>query len=64
MILVCDICKREVLDDLELSEFHRLEKHCGYSSVFGDGSLIKIDICQHCFKDKLGDFVIIENKEM
>lgn len=32
----------------------------GYGSVFGDGDTLVLDMCQHCLKQKLGEFVRIE----
>lgn len=59
MVITCDICKRKLVGP-ELEEFCSVEKHCGYGSVFGDGNLVKIDMCQHCLKDKLGEFLVIQ----
>ena len=54
--IVCDMCKTEYTDEMELQEFHFINFTGGYGSVFGDGNKIEIDICQHCLKgliDKL-----------
>lgn len=48
--IVCDICKREYTDDMELQEFVFIDSIGGYNSVFGDGNKIQFDICQHCLK--------------
>ena len=55
----CDICKKEIaLDDfMELQEMVHIEFVCGYSSVFGDGDRVMLDMCQRCFKEKLGEYV-------
>ena len=57
--IICDICKKEIpLDDfMELQEMVSIEFVGGYSSVFGDGDRVMIDMCQSCFKDKLGNYV-------
>jgi len=55
----CDKCKTEYdvnSDIFEVQEFFEIEQNCGYGSVFGDGDLIRIDICQHCMKK-----ILIEN---
>jgi len=62
--IVCDLCGQEYsLDDgqytknfIEAQEFIHIHHEGGYGSIFGDafagdiGSIIDIDICQHCFK--------------
>jgi hypothetical protein len=62
---VCDRCGREAAADntneLEAEEFVSIERVGGYSSIFGDGNLISVDICQHCLKDVLGEWLRIGN---
>ena len=50
----CDVCKRVFGDgdDFEIQEFQFIDFDGGYTSVFGDGARVKVDICQHCF-DKM-----------
>lgn len=56
----CDICGNEIKGP-ELEECLSIDKHrCGYNSVFGDGEILSIDMCQSCFKEKLGEFVRYE----
>lgn len=57
----CSVCGRDLLKD----EYEGQEAFCfcqtgGYGSVFGDGCEISIDICQHCMKEKLGEFITVE----
>ena len=48
--IVCDVCKKKYDDEWEIQEFIYIQ-HCGgYNSIFGDGSDIEIEVCQHCFK--------------
>ena len=69
--IICDVCKKEyytsengfdgsdphVDDSLEVQEFVYI-RHCGgFRSVFGDGSVMRIDMCQHCFKKLLGKYI-------
>lgn len=54
--ITCDICEKEYIDTFEMQEFLSWKNSCGYSSVFGDGEIISIDICQHCQKAFLGKF--------
>lgn len=56
----CDICKKnfdtkKIGDMWEIQEMITIEHTCGYKSVIGDGVIINLDICQHCFKNIIGD---------
>lgn len=58
--ITCDVCNKEYFtedDALEMQEFYSLRKKGSYMSVFGDGVIIEIDMCQHCFKKLLGKSV-------
>lgn len=56
--IICDICKREASpEDYEYYEFTKIKLNCGYVSIFGDGTAIRLDICQRCLKDKLGAYL-------
>ena len=56
----CSICNRDLMsDELEAQEVFHFSQVGGYSSVFGDGSEIYIDICQHCMKERLGEFFTV-----
>lgn len=61
VFIQCDICKKkyEILD-LESAEFIRISNQCGYASIFEDGKILKIEICQYCFKKKLGKYIRTE----
>jgi len=57
---VCDRCGREAeAQGEEAEEFISIEQVCGYGSIFGDGNRISVDICQHCLKDVLGEWLRI-----
>jgi hypothetical protein len=62
---VCDRCGLEAsVDDIqsrEVEEFVSIERVGGYCSIFGDGNQISVDICQHCLKDVLGEWLRIRN---
>lgn len=53
----CSICGVATEDEMETQESHSIIISGGYSSVFGDGALGRLDICQHCLKERLGEFV-------
>jgi antitoxin CcdA len=57
--IVCDVCKKEFNDIFEMQEFVTINKNCGYESIFGDCSIIDIDICQYCFKELLAKYARI-----
>lgn len=64
--ITCDICKKKYYygnDDMEIQEFHYINFRGGYESVFGDDVLMKGDICQHCLKEKLGEFLSVDEEE-
>ena len=48
--LTCDKCKKEydAEDWQEVQEFVHIDFGGGYGSVFGDGTHVECDICQHC----------------
>ena len=48
--VTCDVCQTTYDDEMELQEMVFLDFITGYGSVFGDGTKIDIDICQHCLK--------------
>lgn len=54
----CDRCKRRAeKDDIEFQEFLTIDHRAGYGSVFGDGSQLRLDLCQHCIKAVLGHWL-------
>jgi len=66
--IVCDICGKEYSlnggynkDFIEAQEFIHIHHEGGFGSIFGDtlagdiGSIIDVDICQHCFKKIIVD---------
>lgn len=59
-VVTCDRCGREMLpNDLDCEHQERLAVgfRAGYGSVFGDGSLVEADLCQHCVKEVLGPWL-------
>ncbi|ENU8965141.1 hypothetical protein ACE2PP_000673 [Salmonella enterica] len=54
----CDRCRRRAeKDDLEYQEFLTIDHRAGYGSVFGDGGRLRLDLCQHCVKEVLGQWL-------
>jgi len=61
--VICDVCKKEFSCDkdiMELEEFHHIRFRGGYASVFADDVPYKVDICQHCFKKLLGEYITVD----
>lgn len=57
----CDRCKRRLTADEpgEWQERLSFDQGCGFESVFGDGSTISLDLCQHCVQQVLGEWLRI-----
>ena len=60
---ICDRCKKEVSDDIELQEAYTIRFIGGYASVFGDGCKVACDLCQQCLKELISDFCIYNADE-
>jgi hypothetical protein len=60
----CDRCKKKFEPtDMEAQEFFRIQKSCGYGSVFGDETTVETEICQYCAKELLGQYLRIVEDE-
>lgn len=63
--IICDVCSKEYsldeksenYDVFETQEFTHIHFTGGYGSVFGDGRMVELDICQHCLKEKMGGYI-------
>lgn len=58
--MICDRCGRKTRDndsDYEFHEFTSIQYRGGYGSIFGDGSEVELDLCQHCLKETLGAWI-------
>lgn len=55
----CDRCKKIIdLDDMVgIQEMLHWTMRGGYGSVFGDGCLATLDLCQECTNEALGKFI-------
>ena len=60
---VCDSCQTEFEDAIDIQEFLHYRNHAGYGSVFGDGAIMSLDLCQNCVKKLLGDFIQFHGEE-
>ncbi len=60
----CDRCERlSELGETEFEEFVSVDHKAGYASVFGDGNQVQIDLCQHCVKELLGQWLRVAADE-
>ncbi len=60
--ITCDICHTTYEaenDRMEMQEVIQIRHSCGFGSVFGDGDAILCDVCQHCLKEKFGQYIQI-----
>ena len=61
----CDRCGREAVKDALGCEFHKstsVEYRAGYASIFGDQNQVEIDLCQHCVKEVLGQWLRVTER--
>lgn len=62
----CDVCKKtydyygDINDSFETDEFLKIDFTGGYGSVFGDGTRVRAEICQHCLRKLLGKYLRLE----
>jgi hypothetical protein len=58
LTITCDVCGRSFdWGSLEAQEFLSIRQEGGFASVFGDGALVCLDICDGCLEKKLGKFI-------
>jgi len=66
--ITCDVCKKVFSYEFnsegyeEVQEFHHISFIGGYGSIFGDMVGVSADICQHCLKEKLGGYLLIDEQ--
>ena len=55
--VICDRCKEEYpADSMEREDFHYIRIDSRYSSAFGDGNIVKCDLCSDCLHELIGSF--------
>ena len=53
--ITCDRCRQTwQANTVDVAEFTSIDFTGGYGSIFGDGSQVKLDLCQRCLKTALG----------
>lgn len=62
--LRCDRCGLlSEVGDVEFPEFVCVDMKAGYGSTFGDGNDVQIDLCQHCVKTVLGEWLRVTHSD-
>lgn len=61
----CDRCQCRLTPDEpgEWQERLSLNHSCGFDSVFGDGNVVSLDLCQRCVRELLGEWLHIKLPE-
>jgi hypothetical protein len=60
--ITCDCCQTGFTsNDLAWHEIQSIEFVAGYSSIFGDGNIVSIDLCQDCLKQTLGQWLRVKS---
>jgi hypothetical protein len=58
----CDrCCKVTARDELDFHAMTSIGFSAGYASIFGDGNRVEIDLCEHCLKDTLGEWLRVRD---
>ena len=54
----CDVCKAQYTteDSLRIQEFIHIDHTGGFDSAIGDGSNVKVDMCDKCFKNMFEEY--------
>jgi len=57
----CDRCQRRLTPEEpgEWQERLSFDHSCGFESVFGDGNMVSVDLCQRCVQDVLSKWLRI-----
>ena len=57
--IICDKCGKRITPDdwIDWQEALQIRFTGGFGSVFGDEMSFRCDLCQHCVKDVLGEYI-------
>tara|TARA_R110000772_G_scaffold101674_5_gene202224 strand:- start:400 stop:942 length:543 start_codon:yes stop_codon:yes gene_type:complete len=64
--ITCNCCKKAYTIDSEPMEFYEfisIEHRCGYGAILGDGNKLSMDLCQYCFKNICGKYILEESED-
>ena len=62
--ITCDRCRQTwQADTVDAAEFTSIDFTAGYGSIFGDGSQVKLDLCQRCLKTALGLWLRVSDED-
>lgn len=56
--ITCDKCHVTEDDVMEIQEWLKLDIIGGYASLLGDGERWELDLCQKCFHELLGQYMM------
>ena len=58
--ITCNKCRRVITpgEPFEWQEIESIRFTGGFGSVFGDGLSFECDLCQHCLKELIGEYLI------
>ena len=62
---ICSVCKTKYDSDnfFEGQEALHWTQSCGYGSIFGDGNILNLDMCQTCVSRILGVYLEVKEPE-
>ncbi|MCK5019916.1 MAG: hypothetical protein KAS32_22870 [Candidatus Peribacteraceae bacterium] len=55
--ITCSVCGKCISDTMEMQEMVHINRTGGFGSIIGDMVEINLNLCQHCFVDKLGEYL-------
>jgi hypothetical protein len=64
-VKICDRCGKRVMENdfAEWQEFFHWHNKCGYYSVWGDGNVVEVDLCQNCMHELLHGMARVSPKK-
>jgi len=55
--IICDCCKKEYADGMDIQEFIHIQDTGGYNSAIGDCVEYECDLCSECVNRLLGKYL-------